>query len=371
MISVSRFAARKAALLCFLLCALARGEGVPFKISAPIPQTTDMQTFLKELKHQAVVNWLKEDMKDQFSSIESKLTPELTEEYILDFRRRRFSLGRPHLEVSGHLNADGLRSWARLAAVKASGSGMEISPLFLFSSDFPGHQSPPQETASAVKTSLFAQTLLSLVSESLQKLHVVLRVMDVSRLGVTVPARNAAEVRALREIGLATESRSAVWFHLMPCDSCGGARLDTYFYNFEQSRIALADTTDLALVQSDIASAAKLKTVLAPAIADFQRKFEALISKDALFSSVFRLLVRGVDYTNYRDIEGSVGKLDFVRQILLKSVQDEGVEFEVMSPLTPSEFSKRLAQSSLKGFRLQVLKIDSNGVVVQYFKSAS
>lgn len=327
-----------------------------------------MQQFIKDLKHQAVVNWLKEKMKDKFAALEPKLTPEFTEEYVLDFKRRKFSMGKPYLEVSGHLNGDSLRSWATLASVKEQGT--EISPLFIFSSDFPGQQVTPQETATAVKSNAFAQTVLGLVSDSLQKLHVSLKVMDVSRLGLATPARNESEVRALREIGLSTESKAAVWFHLMPCDSCGGARLDSYFYNFEQSRIALADTADLALGMSDLTSTAKLKVALAPMVSDFQRKVESLLSKDALFSSVFRLLVRGVDYTTYRDVEGPVGKLDFVRQILLKSVQDEGVEFEVMSPLSPTEFSKRLSSSSLQGFRLQVLKIDSNGLVVQYLKSA-
>ncbi|MCB9255344.1 MAG: hypothetical protein H6617_11740 [Bdellovibrionaceae bacterium] len=356
---------------CFVTFSALHAEGETFNISAPIPDDMLTQTgkFAMDLKHQAVVNWLKSEMKDKYAAVEEKVTPEFTEKYVLDFTRRKFFSGKPFMEVKGHLDSKGLKEWARIASVKSESTS--LNPLLVLSSDFPDNSISPESTSEKVESSKYAKIVRTLLDASLAKLNVNLKIVPFTRFPLSKPARTKNEIAALREIGLSTDSKTALWVHLSSCYSCGGAKLDLYLYNFDQSRIATADTEDLALAQSDMASEARLNETLAKPISDFVQRLEQVISKGALFSSVFHLVVKGIPYTSHNVLEDALAKLDYVVRISLRSMEPDGAEFEVMSSVGPAEFSERLGRSQFSGFNLKVLKIDSDALTVRYWKPGS
>lgn len=368
----SNFASMFLLLLCLVGPTSALyAEGESFKISAPIPEELITQTgkFAMDLKHQAVVRWLKNYMKDNFAAVEEKVTQEFTEKYVLDFTRRKYFSGKPFMEVKGHLDDKGLKEWARIASVKSENSS--LNPLLVLSSDFPDNTISPAETASKVDSTKYAKVMRTLLDTSLAKLNVSLKIVPFNRFPLSKPARSKNEIEALREVGLSTDSKTALWVHLSSCYSCGGAKLDMYLYNFDQNRIATADTEDLALAQSDLASESRLNETLGRPVSDFVQRLEQVISKGALFSSVFNLAVKGIPYTSHNLLVDALAKLDYVVRISLRSMEPDGAEFEVMSSVGPAEFSERIGRAKFPQFNLKVLGIDSDSLTVRYWKPGS
>ena len=111
----------------------------------------------------------------------------------------------------------------------------------------------------------------------------------------------------------------------------------------------------------------RVRLLLPTLIEAFRDKFKAMISGGALFSSVFRLIIKGASYTQTKNIEAEISKLEYVVQMLLKSVEPDMAEFEVLTPLSLSEFSNRISQKGFSGFRLKVIdRVDSDSVIVRY-----
>src|SRR5262245_54194114 len=114
-----------AILLSLALLALpatpARADIEDFKISSAqlsAEDTADTQSMLAKLKHSAIIAFLSRVGLDH-KSLEEVVTPEFADQYIVDYKVSRRG---GNTELSGHLDADGLRRWARLAQTKSRGN---------------------------------------------------------------------------------------------------------------------------------------------------------------------------------------------------------------------------------------------------------
>ena len=207
---------------------------------------------------------------------------------------------------------------------------------------------------------------LAETSVAFQKLNAKLGVGSGS-LSLSQPPRNDSELRKLEDFAKSDGFTSAVWVHLVPCKSCGGARLDTHFYNLNPARQVLARSDELPLSPGEFANASRLKQALKNPVQALRGDIEEKISNGALFSNAYRLTIQGLEnYRAFKVLQSTIGETDFIISATLKRSEHKMAEYEVLTALSAEELGARLDSESFDGFRLKTLSVDAPNVVVKF-----
>src|SRR5207245_203272 len=113
-------------------------------------------------------------------------------------------------------------------------------------------------------------------------------------------------------------------------------------YNLAASRLATGHSEDLALGSPP--SPEKLRTALRAPFQQLRNEVESGVSEGTLLTASHRLIVESLDsYRIYQQLEGELGRIDFVDQAVLKRAESKLVEFELLTPARDEEISQRLA----------------------------
>lgn len=336
-----------------------------FSVSGPLSEKGQATT-IAELKQQAVGTFLKSRLGPYFKEVEKEVTPTFAEEFILDYQVGKSLAGANQLALSGHLDAKGLMRWVRLKQTKTHG-GSTVKPILIISANLPGLTLAAKETNRRIQDSQLAKTLRDMAVQTLQPFSVNLTTAPDYRIQLTEPPRREMEIRQLYEFGALNNINGLLWLHVDNCLSCGGAKLLVYFYNLAQSRLAIENAHNLSLSQSQYSNGQALRAVLAKPFEQLQSAFEEIVSSGTLYSRVYELLIEEIgSYRGFRQVSEQITKPDFITRALLKRIEPGKALFEVLSPLAPSDFSQQIGQASFGGFRLQPIRVTSNGVVVRY-----
>lgn len=348
-----------------LLPNLLQGAESGFSVSAMIGEQ-DMPTATAALKHQAVKEWLKAKLGDEFSNFESKFTPEFTEQYVLDYQVTKLS--DEELQVTGHLDIQSLLGWVRLTETKSHGGG-DIRPLFVVSSEIPEASLLARSTPSNVRSDKFAQTLMTLSTGTLAKFSIKLGTSRDARFPYSAPPQSESDIHSLRSFAAAQDFNSVLWLHFVPCAPCGGTKAQVYFYNLPQDRTLIAQTHNLKLAAADFQSSDKIKAETTEMFKQLGQDFEEMVSSGSLSSRIHQLEVKGVQsYQAYLTINKELESLDFVTEAVLSKTEPWTVHYEIMSPLPSSELLKKFEGLKFSAFRLEPKSVSSNNLVVQYVK---
>jgi hypothetical protein len=360
-----------ALLLAVLITPVARGDAQPFSVDAGAAvgdNAENQSNTVANMKYRAVVEWLQRYLGNRYAQVEKQVTPEFAERYILDYKVGRVPTNRSLLQVTGHLDADSLRRWARVVETKHDG-GSSLKPLFLLSSTIPGLTIQPGDTAGRLPSSTLAQSLLVMANTAFSKFNAKAVPFDGNGVVPGQPPVSPNDIARLRETASSKGFNSAVWMHLTPCKGCNGLRLTTHLYNLTQGRLALLHSDDLNLSTGDLASPEQVHAALKGPGKQFQQEVDSAVSEGTLFSASRRLLVEGIDsYRVYQDLETNIPKLEYVTQCILKRSEPHLAEFEVLTNLTPDELSQRLQAEDLGGFRLRLVRSDAQSLVMRYGK---
>ncbi len=345
------------AVVLFLLCGLAFAAGATFSVTA-----TDDTQQLPDLKQRAVLEFLQRYLGERYDQYAPQVTADFAEGYILDYKVGKAG---NRLQVIGHLDAERLKGWIRLAETKKGSTG--VKPMLVISSTIPGLTISPSQTGARVREGALGQTLQAEAAAAFQKVNAKLGVPGGP--GLSHPPRIDSELRALRDYGNSEGYSVALWAHLVPCRTCGGARLDLFLYNLSQARRVLAKSEDLPLSGGDFNSSPRLKTVLKAPFAAFRNDLEALVSSGQIFSAAYFLTVEGVEnYRVYKLIESGLGELDYIIQSVMKFSSPKIAEFEILTTLPGQELLSRLDNESFSGFDLKPVRVDSHNLVMRYSK---
>lgn len=359
----------KTTLLGLFFAFNAFGAGEEFLETAPLAPgaSSEIQTAtVGQLKQQAVTNRLREMIgKDRFSAVEKQVTREFADKYITDYKPRRVGPQRDQLELSGHLDIDGLKRWVRLADVKSKGSQSQGN-LFILSSAVPGFSFGPGETTPKVRESAVAKEILAAMTSAFQKLNQKVFVADVSKLGNGAPPRSQNDIKSFSE-QLAGTQGGAVWVNLIACKSCGGMRLDTHVYSIAKARSVLLRSDDLAMNPTELTNATKFKGLLKNVISGLQADLEETVSAGKFMSQAMEVNIDGlVSYPAFKSVREQLERLDYLNQFTMVRAEPRSATFEALSPLTPEELATRLSQESFSGFQLKTQSVDSRALSMRY-----
>jgi len=339
-----------------LFCAQLFAAGSSFSITG-----NGADDNITELKQKAIIEYLQAYLGARFESYAAQVTPEFAERYVQDYKVNRSS---GKIQVTGHLDADGLKGWVRLSETKRGAN--TVKPVFLLSSSIPGLTLAPSQTAAKTREGGMGQVFLSETAVAFQKLNAKLGVGSGS-ISLNQPPRNDSELRKLEDFAKSDGFTSAVWVHLVPCKTCGGARLDTHFYNLNPARQVLARSDELPLGASEFANSARLKQALKGPVQALRADIEEKISNGALFSNAYRLTVQGLEnYRAFKVLQSNITETDFIISATLKRSEHKMAEYEILSSLSAEEIGSRLDSESFDGFRLKTLSVDAPNVVVKF-----
>jgi hypothetical protein len=358
-------------LICACLLVLAQrsfAEGVPFaETSAPVAGSSESQAgLISELKYHAVQNWLKTYLGARFPQFEKQVTKEFSERYVLDYKVGRSATNHAQIELSGHLDADGLKAWIRVADTKARGNAT-VSPFLVLSSTAPGISLNVADTATRIKDSTVGSSLFALYNESLRRFNIRVGSLDLSRVVIRTPPTTESDINQLREQAASSSANTALWLSLSACKTCGGFHLDTYFYSLTSGKLLLAHADDITLAAGDVANSAKVKAAFKAAASQFATEFDTLIGSGVLQSTSYSLSVEGIDsYRAYKALDAALDNLDYVTQSSLKAARSKNAVYEVLSPLGAEELAQRIGQQPFSGFTLKPVRVDSRTLVVRY-----
>ena len=357
-------------LLVSLAAPVAKAEGQPFTIDATgvtVDNPDQELATASGLKYRAVVEWLQNYLGARYPEVEKMVTPEFAEKYVLDYKVGRNPGNRTVFELTGHIDAESLKRWARVMLTKNEG-GNSMKPVLLVSSTVPGLTLSPGETGARLASSALIQDLLGISNNAFQKFNSHVTPFD-GGLSLSQPPRTDAELKQLHDQAIAKGGNSALWFRLIPCKSCGGMRMDTFLYNLTHSRLALVRSDDLSLAPEDFSHPEKLRSALKNTGRQLQSEVDEMVSNGTLFSASHRIVVEGVDnYRAFQDLELELPRLDFINQCILKRSESKLAEFEVLTPLNIEELSQRLQQEAFGGFKLKPVRVDSQSLVMRYSK---
>ncbi len=346
-----------------------RAEGVAFSVSSadlPPDEVVDQQSLIARLKYQAIVSYLQRTMGNRFDQVAKQVTPEFAEGYILEYKVRRSPDKRSQIELSGYLNGDSLRGWIRLMDTRSQPGGA-MKPLVIISSEIPTLRVLPREFPSRSKDNPSIQAIYRSLSTALQKFNA--KPILSENISLSQPPKNLSEIRDLQSTANRVDATAIVWLSLTPCPSCGGSRLNSYFFNPTQPKALIDDSDDLAIDPRDYGNAEKVRKVLKDPIKDFQDQIGELIEQGVLDSKSQRIVVEGLDsYRAFRSLDFNLGKTDFLVQVVLKRSEPGIAEFEVLSSLAPQEISQRLVTTAFPGFQLKPVRIENQSVTVRYSK---
>jgi len=315
---------------------------------------------IADLKLRAVVEYLQAYLGNRFETYSTQVNAEFAERYVQDYKVNRAG---GKITVTGHLDSDGLKGWIRLSETKR---GTTVKPVFLLSSSIPGLTITAGQTAAKSRESGLVQVFMNESSTAFQKLNTRLGVGG-SSLSLSQPPRNDSELRRLQDFAAGDGFTSALWLHLVPCKSCGGARMDAHFYNLNPVRQVLARSDELPLSAGDFANQARLKQALKGPVTALRSDIEDKISNGALFSNAYRLTVEGLEnYRAFKVLQSAIGDVEFIIQATLKRSEPKVAEYEILSALTADELGARLDGETFDGFRLKTTKVDAPTITVRF-----
>lgn len=357
-----------------LLSATAHGEGVAFTESGPLgtpaPGQTDLQaTAIAQLKYQAISNYLAQYLGPRFAQFEKMISKDFGEKYILDYKVGKSSKDKTQIELVGHLDANGLKRWVRLMETKGkSNSGM--TPVLVVSSSVPGYPLISWDTPIRLRDSAVAQSLQSSAGAVLQKFNIKLSVADLNGLTLREPPKGESDISNLKSAASHGGAHNSVlWMHVEPCKSCGGLRLDSFFYNLAQNRRVVARSDDLTLSPTDVGNVTKFKNAIKQPMAQLQTDIEEAFSSGAAFGSNYIVRIEGIEnYASFKNIEDELTRLDCVLQLVPRAAEKNSASFKLLASVSVDELSQRLAQEPFPGFRLKPQSSDSRSLVMQYVK---
>jgi hypothetical protein len=345
-------------------------EAVPFSVSAvqPTPEAgkenskeaaEDAEaTLISQLKQQAIADWLQGYLGNRYSVFEKLITKDFAEKYVLDYSISRSNTTPPNLVVSGHLDSDALKRWARIADSKKGGN--QLSAILFMSSSVPGLTFGAQETATKTKEITVASTLYNLLSPTFS--HSATR-LNVAQTAPSAAPKLASEVHSLRDY--LQGANAAVWVELSPVSGSSGVlRVDIYGYNSDRILFALSE--DIAVANPDFANPEYLKTALNGIAQNFRAEWESATAEGRLNSVDFRIIHEGL--SSYRDLklfESALSHQDFVNQLILRRAAFHSVEFEFGTALNNEEVAERLVALQPGNRPLKVSKIDSRTIVIR------
>lgn len=335
------------------------GDTSAFSVTAPAPTgaqyNQELNGVVADLKLRAITDYLQKYLGSRYKNFEELVTPEFAEKYILDYKIGKSTNDRNIIEVTGHLDADSLKRWIRLTDTKSRG-GNALRPVFLFTSTMPGYTFTTGDSPKVRESSIF-QALHSLASTNLQKFNVRLTSPSSARLSASQPAKSESDIRALSSSFIPAGFNTALWFHLTPCKTCGGSRLETYYYNLAQNRILISRADDLAMEPKNLASADRFKKLVQPLVKQFQSDFEGLSSSGELFGTVYHVTVEGIETNRaYKAIELELSRLDSLSHSQLVRVEfiKKLADFEVTSQLSLEELKESLKQTDFARANLRI-----------------
>lgn len=346
----------------------ASAEGVMFTVSSTELTDADQgEDVIGRLKLKAVTNWMQNFLGSRYDRFADKVNAEFAERYILEYKvSRPQPANKSLITLTGTLDSDSLKRWLRVAEVKTAGASV-IKPLFILSSDAPGVGFTPRETGLRVRDSKLGEALFSHLNAHLQKLNARLTPLESGSFSLSAPAKTPAELKALSEAGAQGGYNGAIWIHVAACKSCGGSRLEMYFFNLAQGRIGLVQSADLSAEGRELSGPERIKKITKGPLSEFESEFDDLVSQGVLFSATHRVLVEGIDsYRAFKQINGGMGKLDFVTRAVLKRSEPAAAEYEVLSSLGNDELFQRFHLASFPGFQLKPVRLDGDAIIVRY-----
>ncbi len=345
-------------------------EVTPGKADETLDNPEVQTKLIAQLKQKAVAEWLQNFLGARYQNFQKAVTPEFGEKYVLDYKVTRVPALPNTLELSGHLDSDALKKWARVSETKEKGQE-GIRPVFIYSSLAGAMQSAPRETSEKIKDSSVAQLVFKELTTHFQKLNSKLVPFE-GRLGLNAPSSSEDEIGTLsNEVG-AGRFNAVVWAHLSQCANCSTARIDLYVYSLAPARLAVVKSEDLAVAASALTNAERAKKSLTPFLAQLHEGVEETISEGKLFSNDFTLRIEGIGgidgYRTYKLIDKDFQRQDFLNQPSLKMLENTGVEFKVLSTLSSDELAQRIQTTTWAGFKLQRVSVDSHTIVMRYSK---
>lgn len=369
MISASRLLAFAFLLLGSAFVAPAHAEdGEPFSISSTEldGKAAAGQGMVNALKQRAVSAYLLKILgRTGYERVASQITSEFAETYILEYQVGRAKSGiRGAIELSGRLDTDQLRQWARLAETRQSGGNLK--PMFLLSSAVGGLGWTPRNTATKIRENRGASEIFNGFQGGFSKLGLRATAVDLSTLSLDTPPRAPSELSQLSEAGQAAGYNGALWVHVMACTECVGTRIEYRFYNFAQSRATIVDVKDVPVEEAQYADATRVKKGFALLFETFGEKLRDVVSKGTLQSGSHRLVVENLNSPKaYKAADEGLQKLDFVTQASLKYAASGTAEFELLSALATDELSQRLLLAHIPGCPLKPLRVEGTTIVAQ------
>lgn len=351
-------------------------DGRPFVISssslppdANAEAPSDEASRIERLKQMVVLDYLRSALGNRFQEYAPQVNSEFSEGYILDYKvsRKEATPGAaPSLELTGHLDTEGLNRWVRLNETKARGSA-SLRPVFVLSSEVPGLTYAPGNSGNSARTTPIGQVFYGELAKVFRKFNTELGLVSEKSLLLAVPAETPTQMSELRDYAAGNGNNSVAWVHLQACRSPGcGMRAEIHTYNLAQGRRLFVQSANLKIAAGDLSDPAKLHAAVDPLIKDYAGRFEDAVSKGTLFSTSYRLIVRGVDqYRNYKKLKTALTKLEYLVQAVPKRVRANESEFQVLSPLSARELAQRLQITNFPGFQLAATSADATQVEVR------
>lgn len=330
------------------------------------------------LKHKAVLNFLSEPgLLGANHPALSELSEEQTDKYIVDYNLQRENrefirngqkLLKPTIKIEGHLNETALRHFANILQAKTSGS--PLHPYIIISSSLAELPLSAKNTLSNIKESLTAKALVDGLNSNSAGFGLSYSIIELNSLSLSSPARTRSEISLLRRIGEGERNNGAIWFHLQPCKSCGGARLETYFYNLTTGRLMISDFENLKVAPNLWTNFALIEKLLEQPLKEISQKVQSLVAKGTFGASNYILSISGVPSPKeYKELFKAINEQKgYITQATIKktNLKDKNYAFEITTRLDPQNLSTRLSQTNFGNFVLRPMDVSSSSVAMQF-----
>ena len=358
--------------LFFLFCFLSQGE-VPFSVAAPMvssPQEGQEEgssaKLLARLKQDAVIYWLRDYLGNKSSKFEKLVTPQFAESYILDYKVSQKGTNKEIVELSGHLDAEALKGWLRVAETKGKGSS-RLKPYLVISDSLPGTTVPNPKYFTQLGNSAFSLQTTELISQGLRKLN-----LDVSPFAGQVPSlppRSEREIQSFKDALSQANGNLLVWVYLNQCRSCELPRVDIYLYSLNRTSVVLTVSEELTINLKQLDNSEQARKALEPIFNQFYQDLERTIAEGKLEAFPLTLTIEGIDnYLSYRKVEYALSKQEFFSDWTPKVFVQNTAQFEALSPLEAQEVARRIEKLALGELKLTPVRVDSRNIVMRYSK---
>lgn len=348
------------------------GAGVPFEYTEVLPENyySQRSEFISHLKVEAIKVWLKRELKDRYEPLESKVTEDFGEKYLIYYELMRLDKsGNPiklqtpvegeQLKIKGELDASGLREWIRLAEAKSQGASLR--PLLLVTSTL------PNDRGLQFPTSSLGQLTVSHLKSALQKLGIETVVLERLPVAYDSPARDRREIQELKQLGYYHNVNTAIWAHYRNCPECGGARLELNLYDLKENRISRSRSENLKWPPAGVEDPKTFGSLVAPTLELFEEDIRKLLGEGTVASGSFSLTVKGLKLLNaLSKIEQLLSQSGLATGFQLVRASNDEIEFEIKSSHSTQTFVQRLGIGVREDIPLKLLEVDSQNLVVRY-----